>query len=112
MRIYQLHEYCGEWEDYRDLIRGSYLRRERAEEEKVKREAEQRELERRSDLCANCLFIGEDASVMEKLLSKYPDYCDKKEFYIDTYDNCIECENYYLHYDKSTFNIKEVEVEE
>ena len=34
MTIYQLHEYSGEWEDYRDRIIGSYLRKERAEEEK------------------------------------------------------------------------------
>ena len=31
MKIYQVHKYSGEYEDYRDQIIGSYLRRERAE---------------------------------------------------------------------------------
>ena len=36
MKIYQLHEYSGEYEDFSDRIIGSYLRKERAEEEKAK----------------------------------------------------------------------------
>lgn len=30
MTIYQIHEYSGEYEDYRDYIVGSYLNREKA----------------------------------------------------------------------------------
>ena len=41
MKIYQLHKHGGEWEDYRDVIIGSYLRKERAEEEKLKAEKEE-----------------------------------------------------------------------
>ena len=33
MKIYQLHKYGGELEDYRNYIIGSYLHKERAEEE-------------------------------------------------------------------------------
>lgn len=43
MKIYQLHEYGGEWEDRYDYIIGSYLRKERAEEEKVKAEKMEKE---------------------------------------------------------------------
>ena len=48
MKIYQLHEYSGVWEDFHDYIRGSYLRKERAEKEKVKAEAEEKELAKKS----------------------------------------------------------------
>ena len=43
MKIYQLHERGGEWEDYYDYIRGSFLRKERAIEEKIKAEVKQKE---------------------------------------------------------------------
>ena len=36
MKIYQLHKFGGEWEDSYDYIIGSYLRKERAEEETMK----------------------------------------------------------------------------
>lgn len=45
MKIYQLHEYKGEWEDFRDIIIGSYLRKQRAEEELAKDEAEEPDME-------------------------------------------------------------------
>ena len=36
MTIYQIHEYNGEWDDFTDRIIGSYISKERAEEEKFK----------------------------------------------------------------------------
>ena len=36
MKIYQLHKYGGEFEEAYDYIIGSYFRKERAEEEKMK----------------------------------------------------------------------------
>ncbi len=35
MVIYQIHKYSGQYEDFTDVIVGSYLKKERAEEEKV-----------------------------------------------------------------------------
>lgn len=42
MIVYQLHKCGGEWEDSFDYIIGSYLRKERAEEEKIKAETEEK----------------------------------------------------------------------
>ena len=112
MKIYQLHEYSVDYEDFRDWIYGSYLRRERAEEELRKAEAGQLALEERSIKCGDCPFIGESSAAMEKVLVEYPDYCNDKELYIDDYDDCIECQNFYCRWDTATYEIKEVEVEE
>ena len=41
MKIYQIHEYGGEWEDKYDLIVASYLSKEKAIAEKERLEKEQ-----------------------------------------------------------------------
>lgn len=110
MKIYQLHKYSGEWEDFHDYIIGSYLKKERAEEEKKKAEAEEKELIERSHRCANCPFLEEDFKNLNDLLSEYPDYCTEAK--LEDEDYGIDCENYYTHWDESTFEILEVEVEE
>lgn len=111
MKIYQLHEYSGEWEDFRDYIRGSYLRKERAEEEKAKAEAKENELANKSQKCNLCpvLDVYPFAS-FDSLLDKYCDYCSEMD--LEETDYGLNCKNYYLKWDKSTFKIKEVEVEE
>lgn len=111
MKIYQLHECSGEWEDYHDYIIGSYLRKERAEEEKAKREAKEKELIEQSGKCFNCPFVEEDNESLNDLLSEYPDYCTKAKLGKTEY-GIIDCKNYYSHWDDSIFKIEEVEVEE
>ena len=106
MKIYQLHEYSGEWEDYRDRIIGSYLRKERAEEEKAKAEAKEKELVEQHKKCDECLYLYDAYITNEELLS----YCAKAKLEED--DDDINCVNYYTHWDEATFEIKEVEVEE
>lgn len=106
MKIYQLHEYSGEWEDYRDRIIGSYLRKERAEEEKAKAEAKEKELVEQSNKCDDCPYLYDAYITNEELLS----YCSKAKLEED--DDDINCANYYSHWDEATFEIKEVEVEE
>lgn len=110
MKIYQLHEYSGEWEDYRDRIIGSYLRKERAEEEKIGAEAREKELIECSHRCVNCPFLEEDFKNLNDLLSEYPDYCTEAK--LEETDYGIDCENYHIHWDESTFEILEVEVED
>lgn len=113
MKIYQLHEYSGEWEDFHDYIIGSYLRKERAEEEKAKKEAKEAELIKRSHKCNNCPFIETDEDIGDLLLM-YPDYCSsiKLEKYDDYDENVYYCDNHYYHWDEATFKIIEEEVEE
>lgn len=110
MKIYQLHKYSGEWEDFCDRIIGSYLKKERAEEEKAAVELKEKELIKRSERCTNCPFLEDDFSNINDLLSEYPDYCTEAKL-VET-DYGVECENYYSHWDDSSFKIIEVEVEE
>lgn len=111
MKIYQLHEYGGEWEDSFDIIIGSYLRKERAEEEKAKAEAKEKELTSHSKRCRGCPFIEQSFEDLDNLLSEYPNYCNESKL-IDEGAWGMDCENYYTHWDEVTFKIKEVEVEE
>ena len=76
MKIYQLHECGGEWEDYHDCIIGSYLRKERAEEEKAIREAKEKELVEHSKKCCRCPFVQEDFDSLDNLLAELSDYCE------------------------------------
>lgn len=111
MKIYQLHKYGGEWEDAYDYIVGSYLRKERAEEERVKAETKEKELAFRGKKCNNCPFIEQSFEDLDDLLSEYPNYCNESKL-IDEGAWGMDCENYYSHRNESTFKIKEVEVEE
>lgn len=110
MKIYQLHKHDGVYEDYRDRIIGSYLRKERAEEEKSKAEEEEKSLIERSKKCNRCPFIEYPCGNLNNLLLKYPDYCSEAKLEGD--EMGIYCENYYSHWDEATFKIEEVEVEE
>ena len=110
MKIYQLHEYNSEWEIFTDYIIGSYLRKERAEEEKAKAELEEKELIEYGKRCSECPFIEEGYNDLESLLIEHYDYCDKAKLINGDYG--IDCKNYYSHWEERTFEIKEVEVEE
>lgn len=111
MKIYQLHEHSGEWEDYRDRIIGSYLRKERAEEEKTKAEAREKEAMEQSKKCNRCPFLEDAFSPnIDHLLGKHPNYCDKVQLSAGDYG--IDCDNFYLHWNDADFEIQEVEVEE
>lgn len=106
MLIYQLHKYGGQWEDSFDYIIGSYLKKERAEEEKAKAEAKEKELVEQDKKCNDCSFLYDEFISNEDLLS----YCSKAKLTKDEYGT--SCENYYTHWDESNFEIIEVEVEE
>lgn len=109
MLIYQLHEYGGEWEDRFDYIIGSYLKKERAEEEKVKAEAKEKELVEQDKKCNECPYLYDAYTTNDELLS----YCSKAKLERDEYDpDTMNCKNYYTHWDESIFEIIEVEVEE
>ena len=114
MKIYQLHKYCGEGSNTSDKIIGSYMRKERAEEEKIKAEnAEKLKLER-SQKCEKCPFTNCSSTnpdyMMKKLLREHPDYCSDVNLYIIA--SYIECENYSVYPEEATFEVVEEEVEE
>lgn len=110
MIIYQLHKYSGEFEYCEDYIIGSYLRKERAEEAKVKAEEHTKEMMKYSKKCQNCPFLEEDFSDIDNLLVEHSDYCSEAKLRESKYG--MDCENYYTIWDEPTFEIKEVEVEE
>lgn len=106
MKIYQLHEYGGEYEDHYDYIIGSYLRKKRAEEEKTKAEAKEKELREHHKRCNSCPFI----ETQTNLLNSFPNYCSEAR--LEETECGIDCENFYLKWDESIFKIEIVEVEE
>lgn len=108
MIIYQLHKYSGEWEAFNDQIIGSYFYRVRAEYEKTKAEAQEKELKKKSRKCNNCPYIENPFLTIEELLAKHPNYCSEAK--LEECDYGIGCENYYSNWDEVTFEIKEVEV--
>jgi hypothetical protein len=118
MVIYQLHECGGEWEDYYDHIIGSYLRKERAEEEKAKAEAEEKKRREKSKRCQNCLFLKDIAKdrfanlehLFDSIVDGFSDYCDEVKLVENDYG--IDCENWEVSWCESRFEIEEVKVEE
>ena len=110
MKIYQLHKYSGKWEDFEDRIIGSYLRKQRAEEEKAKAETKEKAMLAHSKKCDGCPFLEYDFDSLDDLLLEYPDYCDMAE--LEEIEHDIVCKNCYTHWDESAFKIMEVEVEE
>ena len=106
MKIYQLHKCGGEWEDAYDYIIGSYMRKERAEEEQAKAEAEENELREQGKMCNDCLYLYDAYITNDELLA----YCPKAKLQKNEYDDDIDCQNYMTHWYNSHFKIEEVEV--
>lgn len=107
MIVYQLHEHSGEYDYYCDRIIGSYLRKERAEEEKAKAEAKEKETMEQSKKCEDCPYLYDAYITNDELLS----YCPNAKLEKNEFNNDIDCQNYYVTWDEVTFSIEEVEVE-
>lgn len=111
MKIYQIHEYGGSWEDAYDYIIGSYLHKERAElalKEFIKREEELKN-------CNKCPLYycpldcdGIDCGTKqcdEFIIKRTKEYC--KEYKPTKKDKCA---NFTHYYEDSDFRLEEVEV--
>ena len=110
MKIYQLHKYGGKWEEAYDYIIGSYFRKERAEEEKMKAELQDAADKHLSHHCSNCPMV-DGWSLNDEVAKKCERYCDKFK-YVDLGDDGFDCDNYTTHWYDVYFRIEEVEVEE
>lgn len=110
MKIYQIHEYGGAWEDRFDDIIGTYLSRIRAEEEKAKAELEDKKDEELARHCSGCP-ICDGWSLDDKVAKKCEQYCNRFA-YVDMGDDGFNCANYTAHWDEVYFRIEEVEVTE
>ena len=108
MKIYQIHEWGGEWEDRYDYIVGSYLLEEKAIAEKERLEAEEKEAAK-CNICPlyfcepDCNGDCEDCDNLR--IDKAKKYCDRYK-----QSDYGKCENFYLKLYDGHFNIEEVEV--
>lgn len=113
MKIYQIHEYGGEWEDKYDYIVNSYASENKAKAELEQLEQEEEEYREWSDRCGNCPLFK---LFKRKSDIKVDEYCDKYEpFDINKHDPEEYCEdepcvNYYIHREYCFYRIEEVEV--
>jgi hypothetical protein len=113
MKIHQIHEYGGSYEDYCDRIVGTYLLEPKAIAEKERLEA----IEAEHEKCRNCpLYVCLDdnndfcnndcgESCHKHILSNIAKYCDKYED-----DGDDHCTQHYWYRDSRTYEIKEVDV--
>ena len=111
--IFQIHEISGEYEDYRDVIVGSYLHKERAEEVLKNLRDEEDKRRARAQKCRECPIREHD----RELYSAISEYCEDfdEEYELDDGDEQLFCGNeYYAYsaYDDLYYEMKEVEVEE
>ncbi len=115
MKIYQIHEYGGEWEDKFDYIVGSYLSEERAIAEKMKLETNEENYIKRAEKCSKCPLYAYSKEYNTNNLYLY---CDDYEPFDEDihdpneYDEDEECINYIYNYswEYVSYYVEEVEV--
>lgn len=104
-KIYQIHEYGGEWEDAFDYIIESYLSEEKAYIRKLELETEEEYVRELSKKCHSCWlhrYTEKDFNIEE--------YCDKYEPEKDEDDDEVYCVNEAFNYEYRYYKIAEVEV--
>lgn len=111
MKIYQIHEYGGCWEDSYDFMVASYLSEEKAITRKKQLEDEEKEAIKCNScplyFCPNeCdgKLCGTD-KCSEYVIGLVKNYCKGYES-----DGNGKCQNYHFKYDESFFKIEEVEI--
>lgn len=119
MKVYQLHESGGQWEDYFDYIVGTYLDKQKAEIKQKELEA-QEIIDRKCDNCLlyhcpfDCDMDCEDCTkdTMIERAMKDCNRCDaiKTEDVNSPDGYCVSCKNQSLHCEDKYFRIEEVDV--
>lgn len=110
MKIYQIHEYSGEYEYFQDRIIGSYLFEKRAISKKEELQRIENERRIKSEHCGSCPITDMPFDKFEVVEKKCSMYCHDAKIKEDPYG--YDCENYHSHWDDVTYEIKEIEVEE
>lgn len=104
MKLYLLYETGGQWEDsYNNLI-DIFLTPESAEKAKIAAEENELQLRKQSKRCCNCKYLDKEA------LPQTAIDCPQVKLYISS--SGTWCEEYYTHFDDSSFYIKEIEAKE
>lgn len=117
MKIYQIHEYSGSYEDAQDYIAFSYLDSAKAQTKKDELEAQEL-IDKMCDSCPldycfedcnnDCKNCTDNIRIIRA--KAYCNKCDINEYNMKNGEKCIECKNHSRHYDDASFVIKEVEV--
>ena len=111
MTIYQIHEYVGEYESFRDYIVGSYMNKDKAMARMEELQRIESEKRAKSEKCRCCPINDSDVfgDTFEVAVERCSMYCSAAKI---TNDPGIdyECENYYFYWDYADYEIKEVEV--
>lgn len=110
MKIYQIHEYGGDWEDYRDHIVGTYLLKDKAIKEKERFEKEE-EIRQKCYYCPLYYCDIDCDNDCEECIKTQVDrakiYCNRYEPFDD-----IKCVNCCHNFTDLNYRIEEVEVVE
>lgn len=113
MKIYQIHQYGGAYEDAYDYIVGSYLSQDKAIVEKERFEKEEK-IKRKCNSCP--LYIcddecngdcGNSIDCIKHSVKNAKKYCDS---YASSSSDNSGCKNYCGNGEESDFRIDEVEV--
>ena len=105
MKIYQIHETGGEWEDKYDMIAGSYLNARKAEIECQKLQVEEDKRVERAQKCNDCPLYGSWEPLSEQVIEAAKRYCP---YYVSIGDG--RCSNHEYDLEASYFDVQEVEV--
>ena len=110
MIIYQIHEHSGMYEDFRDTIVGTYLKKDKAEQAMkalIKQDKAQIKL---LEKCRKCPIDDLDLhdDTLEVMQSACIKFCKKAEVVEKRYG--YDCENRIIIYDDCTYYITEIEV--
>ena len=111
--VYQIHKMSGEYEDYRDIIIGSYLRKERAEEVIKTLRDKEKERRERSLKCQNCPVHDYNCDFRSVINEYCEDFEEERE--LDDGEEQTFCKNEYYSYssyDAVYYEIQKVDVEE
>ena len=118
MKIFQIHRRGGEWEDYYDIIHSSYLKAEKALEEKIKLDNELEAWQKCNSCCIGANLCAPDCKASkcskEACIQFCADYakknCENANITYDENDGLI-CINIAKDWrDTSGFYIEEVDV--
>lgn len=116
MKIYQIHECGGEWENHYDHIVASYLSEEKAIAEKERLEIEETE----AGKCHSCplyycqveceIDVCGSKECKQRSIDMTKEYCKRYEPDEDYEDSKLECKNFSLLRGDSCYRIEIVEV--
>ena len=110
MKVYQIHEFGGQWEDSYDYIVGTYLYKDRAQSVMQKLVDVEESYQKRYENCQNCP-IGDldlNAGNLEDMKHACSTYCMHSQIEKDLYG--FFCNNEESYKDDNHYRIDEIEV--